>query len=102
MAKPSSLGQGCQACGVTTSSLLVPALAWGWLAVARQMRLGRWGWHQAFPFLAITKIKFRMAQGHIGTAVGTALQMKTWPAVYQVLWVPVLTVGLEATGNTAP
>lgn len=43
-----------------------------------------------------------MAQGHIGTAAGTALQMKTWPAVHQVLWVPVLTVGLEATGNTAP
>lgn len=41
--------------------LLVPAPAWGWLAVARHMRLGvtEWRWHQLFPFLTIM-LKFRM------------------------------------------
>lgn len=42
----------------------MPALAWGWLAVAKQMRLGvaERGWHQLFPFLTIILLKFRMGK----------------------------------------
>lgn len=45
----------------------MPALAWGWLAVAKQMRLGvaKRGWHQLIPFLTIILLKFRMGKATV-------------------------------------
>lgn len=73
------------------SCLLVPALAWGWLAVAKQMRLGvaERGWHQLFPFLTIILLKFRMGKATYVLLLALFYQWEVGqgvPAVCQVLW----------------